>query len=184
MLAAVADAAVVVAWLGGAFLVLSDARRGIALGMALYSAGLAFTLLADPLAALVLGFAGLASAGLRLRDGRAGWGTLPPGSTPRLLLCVVSGVLAGFVGASIMEGPGPAPLRVAILLGGALGAARLMSTLRRQAALASTAVMTLAVGAAEAATGGPGAGLVVLAAALGAVLLGVLPGVEGEPSGA
>lgn len=184
MLSTVAVVAVVVAWLGGAFLVLSDARRGIALGMALYSAGLAFTLLADPLAAVVLGIAGLASAGLRLRDGRAGWGTLPPGSTPRLLLCVVSGVLAGFVGASILGGPGPAPLRVAILLGGALGAARLMSTLRREAALASTAVMTLAVGAAEAATGGQGAPIVVLAAAVGAVLLGILPGVEGDVRGA
>jgi hypothetical protein len=33
-----AVAAVVVAWLGGAFLVLSDARRGVALGVALYAA--------------------------------------------------------------------------------------------------------------------------------------------------
>jgi len=65
-----------------------------------------------------------------------------------------------------------------------LGAARLMSTLRREAALASTAVMTLAVGAAEAATGGQGAPIVVLAAAVGAVLLGILPGVEGDVRGA
>ncbi|HEX6349090.1 MAG TPA: hypothetical protein VF160_06830 [Candidatus Dormibacteraeota bacterium] len=176
-------AAVVVAWLGGAFLVLSDARRGIALGMALYSAGLAAVLFTAPLAAVALGGAGLVGAALRLRDGRRGWGTLPPGSTPRLLLCVVAGVLTAFVGSSILEGPGSAPMRVTILLGGALGAARLLSTRRREAALASTAVMTLAVGAAEASTGGPAAATVVLAAALGAILLGVLPGVETDIHG-
>lgn len=176
-------AAVVVAWLGGAFLVLSDARRGIALGMALYSAGLAAVLFTAPLAAVALGGAGLVAAALRLRDGRRGWGTLPPGSTPRLLLCVVAGVLTAFVGSSILEGPGSAPVRVTILLGGALGAARLLSTQRREAALASTAVMTLAVGATEASTGGPAAATVVLAAALGAILLGVLPGVETDIHG-
>jgi len=142
-----AVAAVVVAWLGGAFLVLSDARRGVALGVALYAAGLAVTLYSTPPAALALGLAGLAAAALRLRDGAPHWGTLPPGSTPRLLLCVVSGVLAGFVGASILAGPGAAPVRIVILIGGAMGAARLLSTLRREAALASTSALTLAVGA-------------------------------------
>jgi hypothetical protein len=176
--------AVVVAWLGGAFLVLSDARRGVALGLALYGLGLAGTLLEHPVAALELGLAGLVAAGLRLRDGRPGWGTLPAGSTPRLLLCVVSGVLSAFAGASLLEGPGPAPARVAIILGGAMGAARLLSTMRREAALASTAAVILAIGAAEAATGGAAAGTVVVAAALAAVLLGILPATEAEARGA
>jgi hypothetical protein len=179
-----AAAAVVVAWLGGAFLVLSDARRGVALGVALYAVGLAVTLYGTPPAALALGLAGLAAAALRLRDGAPQWGTLPPGSTPRLLLCVVSGVLAGFVGASILEGPGPAPVRIVILLGGAMGAARLLSTLRREAALASTSAMTLAVGAAAAVSGGRTASTVVAAAAVAAVLLGVLPAAESEARGA
>jgi hypothetical protein len=177
-------AAVVVAWLGGAFLVLSDARRGVALGLALYALGLAVTLFDTPPAALALGLAGVAAVGLRLRDGSPRWGTLPPGSTPRLLLCVVSGVLAGFVGVSILEGPGPAPVRIVILLGGAMGAARLLSTQRREAALASTAAMTLAVGAAAAAVGGPAASTVVAAAAVAVVLLGVLPAAETEARGA
>jgi len=176
---------VVVAWLGAALVVLSDGRRGVALGIALYAAGLASTLLADPLAAAALALAGLVSAGLRLRDGHRGWGTLPPGSTPRLLLCVVSGVLAAYAGASLLEGPGPAPARVAILLGGALGVARLLSTTRREAALAAATLMTLAVGGAEAAIGASQvAATVVLAAAIAAMLLGLLPAAEGEPGGA
>ena len=179
-----AVAAVVVAWLGGAFLVLSDARRGVALGVALYAAGLAVTLYSTPPAALALGLAGLAAAALRLRDGAPHWGTLPPGSTPRLLLCVVSGVLAGFVGASILAGPGAAPVRIVILIGGAMGAARLLSTLRREAALASTSALTLAVGAAAAVSGGRAAPTVVAAAAVATVLLGVLPAAETEARGA
>ena len=179
-----AFAAVVVAWLGGSFLVLSDARRGVALGVALYAAGLSMTLYNMPLAAIALGLAGLAAAALRLRDGAPRWGTLPPGSTPRLLMCVISGVLAGFVGVSILAGPGPAPVRVVILLGGAMGAARLLSTLRREAALASTSVLALAVGGAAAASGGRAALTVVAAAAIAAVLLGVLPAAETEARGA
>lgn len=179
-----AIAAVVVAWLGGAFLVLSDARRGVALGVALYAIGLAATLYNIPPAALALGLAGLGAAALRLRDGPPRWGTLPPGSTPRLLLCVVSGVLAAFAGASILAGPGPAPVRIVILLGGAMGAARLLSTLRREAALASTTVMTLALGAAAAVAGDRAAPTVVAAAALAAVLLGVLPAAETKARGA
>jgi hypothetical protein len=128
--------------------------------------------------------AGLVAAGLRLRDGLPGWGTLPPGSTPRLLLCVVSGVLSAFVGASLLEGPGSAQARVAILLGGAMGAARLLSTTKRKAALAAIATTMLAIGGAEAASGGPAAATVVAAAALGAVLLGVLPATEAEARGA
>ena len=181
---AVETAAAVVAWLGASFLVLSDARRGIALGLALYALGLAGTLAGHPVAALELGLAGLATAGLRLRDGRPGWGTLPPGSTPRLLLCVVSGVLSAFAGASLLEGPGGAPARVAILLGGAMGAARLLSTMRREAALAATAATILAIGGTEAAIGGAAAATVVTAAAIGAVLLGVLPADEAEAHGA
>jgi len=183
-LTVLAVAAVVLAWLGGSFLVLSDARRGVALGVALYAAGLAVTLYHTPAPALALGLAGLAAAALRLRDGAPRWGTLPPGSTPRLLMCVVSGVLGGFVGGSILAGPGPGPVRVVILLGGAMGAARLLSTLRREAALASTSVLTLAVGAAAAVSGGRAALTVVVAAAVAAVLLGVLPATETEARGA
>jgi hypothetical protein len=179
-----AVAAVVVAWLGAALLVLSDARRGVALGMALYAVSLAVTLYNTPPAALALGLAGVAAAVLRLRDGRPRWGTMPPGSTPRLLLSVVSGVLAGFAGVSLLEGPGPAPVRIVILLGGAMGAARLLSTERREAALASITVLTLAVGAGAAAAGGRTALTVVGAAAVAAVLLGVLPAAETEARGA
>ena len=180
----VETAAAVLAWVGGSLLVLSDARRGIALGLALYALGLAGTLADHPLAGLEIGLAGLVTAGLRLRDGRPGWGTLPPGSTPRLLLCVVSGVLSAFAGASLLEGPGSAPARVAILLGGAMGAARLLSTMRRDAALSATAATMLAIGGAEAAIGGVPAPTVVAAAAVGAVLLGVLPADEAEARGA
>ena len=183
-MAVVVIGAVVVAWLGGAFLVLSDARRGIALGLALYGLGLAGTVLDQPVAALELALAGLVVAGLRLRDGRPGWGTLPPGSTPRLLLCVVSGVLCAFAGASLLEAPGSAPARVAILLGGAMGAARLLSTLHRESALASTSALVLALGAAEALSGGATSATVVAAAALAAILLGIRPAPEAEARGA
>ena len=87
-------AAAFVAWLGVSLVVLSDARRGLALGTLLAGAGLAGVALpeAGPAGGLALVAGGAVAAARRFTAGPGGWGILPPGSTPRLILCVAGGV--------------------------------------------------------------------------------------------
>lgn len=110
------EAAAFTAWLGAAMIVLSDGRRGLALGLALIA--VAFAVLVwvggDMLAAAALFAGGAVAAAQRLRSGGDGWGVMPPGSTPRLILVIVAGVLALWIAASVTTGTG-APLRFTTL---------------------------------------------------------------------
>src|SRR5207249_2138584 len=76
-----------VAWLGVSLVVLSDGRRGLALGMALGALGLAGVSLpaAEPIGAIALVAGGAVAAARRFTAGPAGWAVMPAGSTPRLV---------------------------------------------------------------------------------------------------
>ncbi len=178
-----AGAAAIAAWLGASVLVLAEGRRALAAALALFALALALTLLPvdQPAAALLLA-GGLIAAGLRLRDGRPGWAALAEGSTPRLMLCVVVGVVGGFAAVSLLPGPGPAPARAAVLIGGAMIAARLLSTDHRDAALVAASALCLVVGAVDVLAGDGTAITVASAAAAAAALLGVMPASE-QPGG-
>jgi hypothetical protein len=166
-----------VAWLGAAIVVVSEGRRGFALGLALAGIGLAGVSLAaghSPSAA-ALAAGGVLAAGLRLRDGDPGWGVMPPGSTPRVILSIVVLALAAFVSVSLVGGRMPW-LELAALACAGLGGGRLFGAPRRAPALAAAALMALGIGAtsdfAAAATGA------AVAAALGAI-----PGSGPAPAG-
>jgi hypothetical protein len=141
-----------VAWLGATLIVLSDGRRGLALGLAALT--LALTALAwsqgETVGAAAL-FAGGAGASIqRLRSGGvAGWGLMPEGSTPRLLLCVAVGLVALWFAASITFGPA-APLRFAGLSALGLVGARALESTDRAVVLAAVAGLALTVAAATA----------------------------------
>lgn len=140
------EAAAFTAWLGAAIMVLADGRRGLALGLGLISA--AFAALAwaggDRLAAAVLLAGGGVAAVQRLRSGIDGWGLMPPGSTPRLILVIVAGFLALWIAASITGGPG-APLRFATLTVLGLMGARVLEGRDPAALLTAVAGMALAL---------------------------------------
>jgi hypothetical protein len=173
------------AWLATSLLVLSESRGGLAVGLGGAGLGLGIALAAsgNPAAGVAVGAGGVAAALLRLRDGQAGWGILPQGSTPRVILCVVAGAACAWVGGSLLAGA-PGALRSGTLAVLVLAVARLLTTGRRQAALAAASALALATGllgglaAPEAALGLVGAG------AVAALLLGVVPAAEGAGRGA
>jgi hypothetical protein len=135
-----------VAWMGASLVVLADGRRGLALGAALATAGISVIgfSTAGPIAgALALG-GGLAAFG-RLRSGPTGWGIMPPGSTPRLVLCIAAGLFALWVGAAVMTGPG-SPMRFAVLLVAGLMGARVLGGEERSVLLTATGLLALAMG--------------------------------------
>lgn len=137
------------AWLGASILVLADGRRGLALGLALLT--VAFTVLAVanglPVGgAAVAGGGGMASW-LCWRSGTPGWGIMPAGSTPRVVLCVGAGLLALWVAAAVINGPG-APLRFAVLVVLGLAGARILGAGEISVALVGIAALALALGAA------------------------------------
>jgi hypothetical protein len=134
------------AWLGAATIVLSDGRRGLALGLALIA--IAFAALAwmggDIGAAAALLAGGAAAVYQRLRSGRDDWGVMPPGSTPRLVLVIAAGFLALWFAASVTTGGG-APLRFAapVVLG--LMGARVLEGRDSAIVVTAAAGMALAV---------------------------------------
>lgn len=135
-----------IAWLGAAIIVLADGRRGLALGLALIT--VAFTALAlagrENLGAVAL-FAGGAVASVRaLRSGGEGWGLMPPGSTPRLVLSVAVGLVALWFAASVTFGAG-APVRFAGLAVLALMGARALASSDTAIVLAAVAGVALAL---------------------------------------
>jgi hypothetical protein len=143
----VTEVAALAAWLGAAVIVLSDGRRGLALGLALITA--AFTVLAylggEHLAAVALLFGGAVAVIQRLRTGPDVWRLMPPGSTPRLLLAIGGGLLALWIATSVMTGTG-APRRFAALaVLGLMGARVLMAEIEPAAALTSLAALALSV---------------------------------------
>ena len=121
-------AAALVAWLGAALIVLADGRRGLALGLALVTAG--FAVLAwssgQPAGAVAVAAGGLIGSARCWRSGGT-WRLMPPGSTPRLLLCVASALVALWVAASVTTGAG-APLRFAVMVVLGLMGARILAS--------------------------------------------------------
>ena len=134
------------AWLGAAVIVLSDGRRGLALGVAVTACGFAVLELLNGewLAAAALLLGGAAAAFLRLRIGRRGWGVMSPGSTPRLVLAIAGGLVALWIATSVMTGPG-APLRFAAISVLGLMAARVTVATGPAAMLTAVAALALSV---------------------------------------
>jgi hypothetical protein len=172
-----------VAWVAMSVLVLSEGRFGLAAGLAGAALGLAGALAGAPFPALVLGAAGVVAGALRARDGQPGWGVLPPGSTPRVILCVVAGAGCAWVGGGLLTGA-QAPARAAVVALTVMAAARLLTTHRRAAALTSGAALALATGALGAIVSGQSAPLPAAAGGAVALVLALLPAAEAQPSGA
>jgi hypothetical protein len=136
-------------WAGASLIVLSDARRGLALGVALAALTLAIIVWSTTgvVEAALIAIGGAAAAARRLMVGEDRWGIMPPGSTPRLILCVGAGLLALWVGLGVTGG-NSAALRFAAMVALGLAAARVLSTDDSKAQLTAVAVLALAVAAA------------------------------------
>jgi hypothetical protein len=164
------------AWLGAALLVLSDARRGLAVGLLVAAIGLAVIRVAegDNVDAGLLLAGGLLAAviGLR-RNPHRGWGLLPPGSTPRIVLSIVVGGFALWLAVGMLDSPGEPQARAAAVIVMALGAGRLLAVRDARAALAAASLIALGAGtvAALASTDETGA----LIGSIAAVALNLIP---------
>jgi hypothetical protein len=180
----VSEAAAFAAWLGASLIVVSDGRRGLAVGLALTT--VAFAVLAwmvggDMLAAGALLLGGAVATVQRLRTGPDGWRVMPAGSTPRLVLSVAAGLLVLWIATSVMTGPG-APLRFAALSVLGLMAARVLTETEPSAVLTALAVLALSVAMAAGIAGtapGPSPYIAAALIALGISIIRV-----GVPSGA
>jgi len=174
--AAVAEGGLIVAWLGATVLVLSEARRGLAVGLLLAAAGLAGVRAAegDPTeAGLILGGGLLAAiAGLR-RNRRRGWGLLPPGSTPRIVLCLVAGAGAVWLATGLLDSPGEWQARSAAAILIALGASGLLAAGDPRAMLAAASLVVLGAGAMAAMAASET--MATLIGAVAAVALNLIP---------
>jgi hypothetical protein len=169
----IAATAAFLGWLGVSIIVLADGRRGLAVGLAVATAGLAATAWQEGqgVPALVVFAGGAAAAVLRYRTGPAGWGIMPAGSTPRLILCVAGGLVALWLAASVTVGPDGAT-RFTVLSVIGLSGARIVSS--RVASSAVTAVAALAIAIAVATplgAGSPGLLPYVVAALIAAGVL-------------
>ncbi|GAC1505019.1 MAG: hypothetical protein NVS1B3_02640 [Candidatus Dormibacteraceae bacterium] len=142
-------AAAFLAWLGASVLVLADGRRGLGVGLGLLTAGFAILALAIglPVGAVAVAAGGGIAAWQCWRAPQASWGIMPPGSTPRLVLCVASGLVALWVAVAVTNGPG-AQLRFAILVVLGLLGARVLSSRDVAVVVAGIAGLALALGAA------------------------------------
>ena len=160
-------AAAFAAWLGASLIVLSEGRRGLAVGLALVTAGFAVIVLVGGVgveAAVALVAGGGVAVVQRLRTGRDEWGVMPPGSTARLVLAAAVGLTALWISTSVMTGPG-APLRFAALSVLGLTVARVLTPSEPPAMLTALAALALSVAAAAGvADTSPGPALYVLAA--------------------
>ena len=160
-------AAAAAAALGGAILLLSDGRRALALGVGLLGAGLSgLAVDAGHIVGAVALLAGaIVAAVLRLRSGPAGWAVMPAGSTPRLILTIVTSLIALWIAVSVTSGDGTG-LRFAVTALLVMLTVRLM--LGAEAAAANTAAsgiaLTLGAGALLANGGAPDAACIVAAA--------------------
>jgi hypothetical protein len=166
----VSAAAALAAWLGAALIVLSEGRRGLALGLSLVTLGFAgLAVMGGQVgAALALLAGGGVAVVQRARTGRDEWGVTPPGTTARWVLAAAIGLLALWVSTSVMTGPG-ASLRFAALSVLGLTAARVLTRSDAPAALTALAALALSVAvAAGLAATSPGPALYVLAAIVAA----------------
>lgn len=134
------------AWIGVSLIVLADGRLGLAAGLALSTMALA--ILAWPaggaVASVAIVLGGGIAAAQRLRSGPPGWDVMPAGSTPRLVMCVASGLIALWIAASVVTGSA-APLRFAVLTGIGLAGARVLGTDDVAAATTAVAALILAI---------------------------------------
>lgn len=137
-----------VAWLGASLVVLADGRRGLALGIAVAAAGLSTVVLltAGPVPGLLLAAGGAFAAARRVTAGPAGWGLMPPGSTPRIILSVGGALLALWIALGITSGHSSA-LRFSVLIVVGMAGARVLSTESPEVQLAAVVVLALAVAA-------------------------------------
>lgn len=148
-------AAALIAWLGASLVVLADGRRGLALGLAVLTISLAVLVWPTGMAAGAVAVAagGLIASWLCWRSRPATWGIMPEGSTPRLVLCIASGLLSLWVAASVTTGTG-APLRFAVLVVLGLMGSRILAS--REIAVVTAGIacfaLTLAAAAGLAAT--------------------------------
>ncbi|HYM67252.1 MAG TPA: hypothetical protein VEW68_08185 [Patescibacteria group bacterium] len=144
-----------VAWLGASLIVLADGRRGLALGLAAIGLGMcAVAWSAGPgFMAGMLAIGGLVAAAQRLRSGPPGWAMMPPGSTPRLVLCVAAGLLALWIGAAVTSGPG-ASLRIAVLAVLGMTGVRVFTARQPDVAVSGVAGLVLASSAVAVLAGG------------------------------
>jgi len=162
----VSTSAAFAAWIGAALIVLSEGRRGLALGMALVTLGFAGLALA---AGQVEGAVTLVAGGgvavvQRLRSGKDAWGVMPPGSTARVVLAAGVGLLALWISTTVMSGPG-ASIRFAALSVLGLTAARVLTPSDPPAVMTALAALALSVAVAAGVAGtGPGPAVYVLAA--------------------
>jgi hypothetical protein len=164
------------AWLGAAVLVLSDARRGLAVGLLSAAIGLALIRVAegDPVDAGLLLAGGLLAAviGLR-RNPRRGWGVLPAGSTPRIVLSIVVGGVAFWLSVAMLDSPGEPQARAAAVIVMALGAGRLLAVRDPRAALAAAALIALGAGTVAALATTDATGAVI--GSIAAIALNLIP---------
>jgi len=140
--------AALVAWLGMSLVVLADGRRGLALGAALATAGVALVVIqsAGPIDAGALTLGGAVMAVRRLANGPGGWQLMPPGSTPRLVLCIAAGLLALWIAFSVTTGAGAA-LRFAVMTVVGLAGARVLSSDEPSVLLTALGLLALAIAA-------------------------------------
>ena len=143
-------AAAFAAWLGAGVIVLADGRKGLAVGIGLVAAGFAALAWAE---GRWLGGAFLLAGGAvfvieLFRTGPQDWGLMPAGSTPRLILAVVGGILSLWVAASVTTGPG-APLRFATLAVPVMMAGRLLQGKSATIVLVAAAGLALALAGAS-----------------------------------
>ncbi|MGH3420940.1 MAG: hypothetical protein ACRDOD_15310 [Streptosporangiaceae bacterium] len=143
------------AWLGAAVIVLGDGRRALAVGVAVAAAGLAGVTWQEGgvVAAELVLASGVIAALQRSRAGPEGWLIMPPGSTPRLILCVAGGLVALWFAASVTTGP-DGPSRFAVL--GVLGlcGARVISSRAPSTMVSALATVALAIAVATQLHGG------------------------------
>jgi hypothetical protein len=169
-------AAAIVVWVGASLVVVADGRRGLAAAIALSALGLAVLafVTAGPLAAAAIAAGGALAGGRRYVSGPAGWEIMAPGSTPRLILCIGSALVAFWVAGAVTSGP-VASLRFAVITGTALSAARVLSTAEPAAQLSAVAIVALCIASAGAiGSTDPGA-WPYLAGGVVAALVGWLP---------
>lgn len=162
------------AWIGPSLIVLSDGRRGLALGLAVTGIGMALTAYAAGHTpdAVLLAAGGVVAAGFRLRDGDRGWSLIPSGSTPRLVLCLVVLIAVLLIATSVKGMP---VALVATLFASLLTACRVLSADRRSVALAATSGLALALA-------GMGTPVVAAAAAAIAVAVATFSAVTASPT--
>ena len=93
---------------------------------------------------------------------------MPTGSSPRLVLCVAGGLVALWVGLTVMSGDGGG-LRFAVIAMIGLAAARVIGSDDTPIVLTATAMLALAIaGATALGEGNPGLAPYLLAAAIAA----------------